>query len=273
MKKVLSVFRIIMPIAATTLAVSLAGTGRAQEKTQPCVVVWSEGTAPKNPYPADINSAIADGLKAALPGWNVVVANLKDPEQGLPEALLDRTDVLVWWGHKKHGEVKDELADRIVKRVQEKGMGFIALHSAHFAKPNIKLMSLKETSQELLAKVTPGHRVAAWGGYKDSVSLNLRIKTPSHPIAQGIPAEFSFANAERYDDPYAVPPAADVVFDGVFTLKDGTTTTSVQGLCWQIGKGRMFYFQPGHETSPIFFDPNIRKIMANAVQWAAPVRN
>ncbi|MCX5685817.1 MAG: ThuA domain-containing protein, partial [Planctomycetota bacterium] len=104
------------------------------------VVVWSEGTAPKNVYPDDINGAIADGLKKSLTGWDVVKASLDDPDQGLPDALLAKCDVLIWWGHKKHGQVKDELVDKIVKRVKEEGMGFIGLHSTHFAKPNKKLM-------------------------------------------------------------------------------------------------------------------------------------
>jgi hypothetical protein len=66
------------------------------------VVVWSEGTAPKHLYPADINGAIADGLRASdtLKGWEVVTASLSDPELGLPDELLARADVLVWWGQK-----------------------------------------------------------------------------------------------------------------------------------------------------------------------------
>jgi len=32
----------------------------------------------------------------------------------------------------------------------------------------------------------------------------------------------------------------------------------------------MFYFQVGHETNPVTYDDNIRKIVANAVKWVAP---
>ena len=141
----------------------------------------SEGTAPKEVYPNDINGAVAEGLKG-LEGWEVIVANLSDPDQGISDELLAKCDVLVWWGHQKHGDVKDELVKKIVKRVNEDGMGFVSLHSAHFAKPNIALMSVAETSKELLEKVNPKNRVAAWGAYVgDSVTLKILVKDPRIP--------------------------------------------------------------------------------------------
>jgi trehalose utilization protein len=117
------------------------------------VVVWSEGTAPKNVYPKDINTAVAEGLKP-LKGWEVVTASLGDPDQGVPDELLKKTDVLMWWGHKRHGEVKKALIDRIEKRVKEEGMGFIALHSSHFAEPYKRLMGTRCTWGEYLADGT-----------------------------------------------------------------------------------------------------------------------
>jgi trehalose utilization protein len=260
-----------LTLLAVGLTVSAVTDAFAQEKAKRCVVVWSEGTAPKNVYPDDINGAIVEGLKSKLEGWEVVKANLSDPDQGIPDALLHRADVLIWWGHKKHGEVKDELVAKIVKRVQDEGMGFISLHSAHFAKANIKLMSIAETRKELFDKVQPKNRVAAWGAYKgDSTTLKITVKDTDHPIAKGIPKEFSLTHNERYSDPYAVPEAKSIVFEGVYDLKDGGKDPSVQGLAWDIGKGKMFYFQPGHETNPVFFDENIRNIIVNAVLWAAP---
>jgi trehalose utilization protein len=234
-----------------------------------CVVVWSEGTAPKAQYPNDINGAVAEGLKC-LDGWEVVTANLSDPEQGLPDSLLNRADVLVWWGHKKHGDVKTELVQKIVKRVQEDGMGFIALQSAHFSKPNIALMSIGKTKQELLDAVKPKGRVGAWGAYvNDCTDLKVTTLAKDHPIAKGVPAEFNIVHTERYDNPYAVPTPEQVIFDGVYTKADGGKVPSQLGFVWTIGKGKMFYLQIGHETCPVYFDPTIRKIMANAVVWAA----
>jgi len=231
------------------------GKGKNKAAARRCVVVWSEGTAPKEVYPNDINGAVVEGLKD-LRGWEVVRANLSDPDQGLPEALLNRADVLIWWGHKKHEEVKNELVDKIVKRVKEDGMGFISLHSSHFAKPNKKLMGT----------------ACSWKVYAgDSTTLKVTVKSPDHPIAKGV-KEFTIDHGERYSDPYAVPTPKAVVFEGVATLKDGKTDPSQQGLTWEVGKGKVFYFQPGHETNPVFFDKNIRQIMINAVQWAAPAR-
>jgi len=137
--------------------------GNAKAQTRRTIVVWSEGTAPKEIYPHDINGAIAEGLKK-VPNWDVVVANLSDPDQGLPDKLLNRADVLIWWGHKKHAEVKDELVDKIVKRVKEDGMGFISLHSSHFAKPNKKLMGT----------------ACSWKAYvSDSTTLKVTVKSPT----------------------------------------------------------------------------------------------
>lgn len=245
-------------LIAIGIAISTSTICMAKDKPAArCVVVWSEGTAPTNVYPKDINTAIAEGLKTALKDWEIVTVNIDDPDQGLPDTLLNRADVLIWWGHKKHGKVKDELVNKIEKRVKEDGMGFISLHSSHFAKPNKKLMG------------TP----CSWGAYVgDSTTLKITVKDESHPIAKSVPREFSLTHNERYSDPYAVPEAKSIVFEGVADLKNGSKDASKQGFCWNVGKGKMFYFQPGHETNPVFYDENIRKIIANAVLWAAPER-
>jgi trehalose utilization protein len=247
-----------------------AKSGVAAEKR--VVVVWSEGTAPKNVYPNDINGMIAEGLTKDLPDWEVVKAGLNDPEQGLSDDLLKRCDVLIWWGHQKHGLVKDALVDKIFKRVTEEGMGFIGLHSAHFSKINIKLMSVMPTKKEILDKVQPKGRVAAWGAYiADSKDCFITIKDPQHPIAAGL-KDFSLEDEERYSDPYACPEPKSVVFGGYHTLKKDPTKKdeAVMGMTWDIGKAKMFYCQLGHESKPIFMNENIRKMMANAVKWAAP---
>jgi len=240
--------------AASGLLLRASDAGAAPAKDKPCVVVWSEGTAPKNVYPEDINGAIVEGLKKDLAGWEVVKAGIDDPEQGLPDDLLAKCDVLIWWGHKKHGNVKNELVDKIEKRVKEEGMGFIALHSSHFAKPNKALMGT----------------ACSWGGYLgDSKTCKVTVADAKHPIAEGV-KEFEIPNSERYNDPYAIPKPDSVVFEGTFTLNNGQTSSSKQGFTFTVGKGKFFYFQPGHETNPVFMDENVKKIMANAVKWAAP---
>ena len=95
------------------------------------------------------------------------------------------------------------------------------------------------------------------------------VKDKQHPIVRGV-SDFTLPHTERYTEPFEVPEPEAVVLDGIYTLPDGTTEQSRQGLVWTVGKGKVFYFQPGHETYPIFFDENVRKILRNAVEWAAP---
>ncbi len=228
-------------------------SARAEERKHR-VVVWSEGTAPKNVYPHDIRGAVADGLKPLkAKGWEIVTATITDPEQGVPADSLDKTDVLIWWGHKLHDKITKEHVLRIVGRVKDGGMGFIALHSAHFSKP---LKALLGTN-------------CGWkGGYvEDGSKLNMIVSDKKHPIAHGI-KDFSFPHTERYTEPFECPEPEAVVFDGEYIRPDGSKEKSRQGLVWTVGKGRVFYFQPGHETYPIFFDANMRKILCNAVEWA-----
>lgn len=217
------------------------------------VVVWSEGTAPKNVYPEDINSAVAEGLKP-LTGWEVVKASLSDPDQGVSEERLNGTDVLIWWGHQKHGEVKDELVDRIERRVKEDGMGFIALHSSHFCKPFKRLMGTRCSWREYVA---------------DGTSVKIHVNAPDHPIAKGV-QDFALPKIERYGEPFQVPEPETVVLNGVYTKPNGETEPGRMGLCWTVLRGRVFYFTPGHETYNDFFRPEVRQVLRNAVEWAAP---
>jgi trehalose utilization protein len=230
----------------------LGGTARA-DQTKRRVLVWSEGSAPKNVYPKDINTAVAEGLKP-LAGWEVVTASISDPDQGVSDESLQKTDVLIWWGHVRHGQVKDELVERIVRRVKQEGMGFIALHSSHYSKALKKLLG------------TP----CGFSAYVcDGSSVKVIVKEPNHPIAQGV-KDFTLDKTERYSEPFEIPPPEAVAFDGLYLRPDGSTEASRQGLVFAVGKGKVFYFQPGHETYPHFFDENVRRILRNAVVWAAP---
>jgi trehalose utilization protein len=217
------------------------------------VLVWSEGSAPKNVYPNDINTAVAEGLKK-LRGWEIVTGSLKDPDQGVSKDTLAKTDVLIWWGHIHHGDVKDELVERIARRVKEDGMGFIGLHSSHFSKALKKILGTNCGFANYVA---------------DGSGLKVTVKDKTHPIAKGV-KDFDLEHTERYTEPFEVPQPEAVVFDGLYLRPDGTTEQSRQGLVWTVGKGKVFYFQPGHETYPHFFDENVRRILRNAVRWAAP---
>lgn len=224
------------------------------------VVVWSEGTANVDPssktvYPQDINTAIAEGLQPLEGrGWEIIKAGLNDPDQGISDGLLETTDVLIWWGHKKHNDVKDDLVSKIVERVQAGKLGFVATHSAHFSKALKKLLGTPCSWREYVA---------------DGTSAEIIVKEPNHPICRGV-KNFKLPKIERYGEPYAVPTPEAVPLDGIYTRPDGKTEPGRMGLCWTVGQGKVFYFTPGHETYNDYYRPEVRRIFVNAVEWAAP---
>jgi trehalose utilization protein len=224
------------------------------------VVVWSEGTANVDPaskkvYPNDINTAIAEGLAPLeSQGWQILKASINDPDQGLRDDLLNSTAVLIWWGHKRHGDVSDDLVNKIAQRVKDGNMGFIGTHSCHFAKPFKKLMGT----------------ACSWREYvDDGTSAEIIVKEPNHPICKGVKT-FKLPHIERYGEPFGVPVPESVPLEGLYTKPDGKTESARMGLCWTVGKGRVFYFTPGHETYNDYYRPEIRQVFVNAVQWAAP---
>lgn len=225
-----------------------------QTAMRPTVIVWNEhrhernGEAVASLYPQGIHGAIAGPLRAA--GLDVVTATLDEPDHGLPEERLAAADVLVWWGHKAHAEVPDNLAQRIQMRVVKEGMGFVALHSAHLSKPFMRLMGT-----DCFLK----YRVAG-------ETERLWVVDPGHPVAAGISDFFELEREEMYGEPFDVPPPDDLVFISWF--KGGEVFRS--GCGWRRGLGRAFYFRPGHETFPTYHDANVRRVILNAVRWAAP---
>lgn len=200
-------------------------------------------------YPHGMHTAIAEGIREFLPGAEVTMATLQEPEHGLSEARLAETDVLTWWGHRGHAQVSDEIVERVQRRVLE-GMGLIVLHSGHYSKIFKRLMG---TTCSLVWRVA-GERQRLW------------VCNPGHPIARGIDRCFELPQEEMYGEPFAVPPPDEQVFISWF--EGGEVFRS--GCCWRRGNGKIFYFQPGHEIYPTYFDPNVRRVIANAVEWARP---
>ncbi len=217
------------------------------------VTIWNEGRHEKTSdevkavYPEGIHNFIADFLKVN-DDLNIRTATLDDPDNGLPDDVLESTDVMLWWGHMAHDEVPDELVTKVWNRVM-RGMGFIALHSAHFSKPFIKLMG---TTCSL--KWRDGDRERVW------------CVNPTHPIAKGIPEYFNIPVEEMYGERFDIPAPDELVFLGWF--KGGEVFRS--GCCWRRGLGKVFYFQPGHESNPTYHLPEVQKVITNAVYWAAP---
>lgn len=217
------------------------------------VTVWNEfrhektHEAVRKVYPDGLHAPIASHLRAQ--GHAVRVATLDDPEHGLTEAVLNETDVLTWWGHMAHHEVSDEIVARVQKRVLA-GMGLIVLHSGHFSKIFVKLMG---TTCNLIWREAE-ERERLW------------VVEPGHPIAAGLGPCFEIPLEEMYGERFDIPAPDELVF--VSWFQGGEVFRS--GCCYRRGKGKVFYFRPGHEVYPTYFQKEVLQVIGNAVQWAAP---
>jgi trehalose utilization protein len=216
------------------------------------VTVWNEfrqersDPAVREIYPDGIHTVVASGLRDA--GLDVRTATLDEAGHGLPDSVLAETDVLTWWGHIAHDEVPDALVDRVQRRVLE-GMGLIVLHSGHHSKIFRRLMG---TGCNLKWREAGEHE-------------RLWVVDPSHPIASGLGEGFLIEHEEMYGEHFDIPAPDGLVLIGWF--QGGEVFRS--GCCFTRGRGRIFYFQPGHETYPTYYQPEVRRVIANAVAWAA----
>ena len=199
-------------------------------------------------YPQGIHGAIKEFLDAD--GDFQIRTVTLDDVQSITKELLDDTDVLLWWGHLAHHMVPDEVA-QLVQEAVLGGMGFIALHSGHHSKPFRKLMG---TTCNL-----------SWR--EDGDMERLWVIKPGHPIAQGIDRYFEIPHDETYAEPFDIPEPDELVFGTWY--EGGEIFRS--GCCWNRGHGKVFYFQPGHETFPVFKDKNVQTVIKNAIHWAKPV--
>ncbi len=198
-------------------------------------------------YPLGLMGTLEEALRKD-PELEITPVNIYMPEYGLPDDLLENTDVLVWWSHILQDAIPDELAYKIVQRVQ-KGMGFVPLHSAHKSKPFMYLLGTSGCLQ-----------------WREDDFCRVWTATPSHPIAAGIPQYFELEEEEMYGEPFDIPKPDDTIFMSWY--RGGELFRS--GCTWTRGYGRIFYFQPGHETSPNYHNPYVQKIIDQGIHWAAP---
>lgn len=219
------------------------------------VLVWNEARHEKlNPkvaeiYPSGMHGAIAEYLNSR-PEIAAETATLdSDAEHGCSQERLDRTDVLIWWGHMAHAEVRDAVVDRIHQRILA-GMGLIALHSAHMSKIFMRLMG---TTCDLKWREI-GEREILW------------VARPGHPILRDIDDHFILEKEEMYGEFFDIPEPSQTLL--ISSFAGGEVFRS--GLTFERGAGRIFYFRPGHETYPTYRDRNVLKVIENAVRWAAP---
>ena len=219
------------------------------------ITVWGENVHEhrsakvKSVYPDGMHAALAAGLSKLLPAAEITTATLQEPEHGLTAERLAATDVLTWWGHLAHDQVSDEVAARVQARVLQ-GMGLIVLHSGHYSKVFKRLMG---TTCSLTWREAD-ERERLW------------VCNPGHPIARGIDRYFELPKEEMYGEPFAIPAPEEQVFISWF--QGGEVFRS--GCCWRRGNGSIFYFRPGHELYPSFYDANVLRVIANAAEWAHP---
>lgn len=218
------------------------------------VLIWNENQHEqiqpevREIYPEGIHGTLRTMLSAE--DLEISTATLDDENQGITDDRLSRTDVLVWWGHMAHDKVEDRVVECVSRHVNG-GMGFVALHSAHHSRVFGRLMG---TNCNL-----------AWREADDGERVRVWTIDPSHPIAQGVPGHVEIAADEMYGEPFNVPKPDDVIF--VNWVQGGEVFRS--GCTWRRGRGRVFYFSPGHETFPIYHNPEIAKIIGNGIRWAA----
>jgi trehalose utilization protein len=220
------------------------------------VTVWHEcrhelsHEAVRRIYPEGMHAVMAAAIrKHHGDGVEVRTATQNQPEHGLPDEVLAATDVLTWWGHMAHEEVAEDVAQRVHRRVLE-GMGIVFLHSAHYSKPFKRLMGTECGLK-----------------WREAGELErLYVVKPGHEIADGLPAHFEIPHEEMYGEFFDVPAPDELVmiswFEGGNVFRSCCT--------WGRGKGKVVYFRPGHETFPTYYQPEVQRVLANAVRWAAP---
>jgi trehalose utilization protein len=217
------------------------------------VTIWNEYRHEKvheearKVYPDGLHTPIADHLRSQ--GLAVRVATLDEPEHGLTDSVLADTDVLTWWGHMAHAEVRDEIVSRVQKRVMD-GMGLLVLHSGHMSKIFQRLMG---TTCDLIWREA-AERERIW------------VVEPGHPIAAGLGPYFEIPHEEMYGERFDIPAPDTLVFLSWF--QGGEVFRS--GCCYQRGLGKIFYFRPGHEMFPTYYQKEVLQVIANAVKWATP---
>ncbi len=272
------------------------------------VVVWDERQKKQlTAYPNFLGNHIAKQL-AKNPLLAVTSVGLDDPNQGLSDELLDKCEVMIWWGHVRHPEISAATSQKLIERVKKGQLQMIFLHSAHWANPfmeamnevvrqrtsahydslgvkvEIDYMAIADSLRFRVPKLGDQLRPAVYerkfpdGHLSVQVSMptcifpfyrsdgkpsTLFTLAPKHPIAKGIPAQFTIPATEMYDEPFHIPKPDEVIFEERWETGEWFRS----GALWQVGEGQVFYFRPGHETYKIFYEKVPMQIVENTVLY------
>jgi trehalose utilization protein len=273
------------------------------------VVVWDERQPEqKQAYDSFLGNQIAEHLKGK-PGLSVQSVSIEDDEKGLSPGIMRECDVLIWWGHRRQAEITPKMVQPLIERIKEGTLCLIALHSAHWSTPFVEAMYERtRIDAERALKLTAGAKVEIDyiepakrytspkngdrltpyidlrkfpdGTEKASVYLpnccfpayrtdgkpsQMRVLKPDHPITNGLPEKFELPQTEMYAEPFHVPEPDEVVLEERWATGEWFRS----GMIWKLGKGRVFYFRPGHETYPVYKEKLVLQILENAVRWLA----
>ncbi len=284
------------------LCVLCLRTGAAE--TPPIrVLVWDEQQpAQKTAYDGGFLGDTIAAYLAKQPGLKVTSVNFGLPNQGLSDAELDAAQVVIWWGHQKHGLVETSRVEALVQRVRDGKLALVALHSAHWSRPFVRLMQ-ERAKEDALAQIPAAERATAkfeffnenplgkvprrdapltpslqhengvrkltlpgciFPAYRgDGAPSHVTTLLPEHPIAAGLPLNWDIRQTEMYDEPFHVPKPDAVVFEERWDKGEHFRS----GCLWQVGKGRVFYFRPGHETFPVFKQAENLRVVENAARY------
>lgn len=205
-----------------------------------------ESEEAKVSYPEGMNACLYDFISKEH-DVKMIVHSKDDDGSELTEEILKNTDVLIWWGHWYHGLVSDDVINMVADYVN-RGMGFIALHSAHESKIFQKLVG----TSGALSWREMGENERLW------------IIERNHPIVAGIEdTHIDIEHEEMYGEPFSIPAPDELVLISWF--KGGEVMRS--GCVFNRGYGKIFFFRPGHETLPTYKHAQVQRIVLNAIEY------
>ena len=238
--------------------------------------------------------------------WRCGQAELDDPDQGLSRETLDWCDVLIYWDHARHQEVSPEQGQDIAARIKSGQLSLIALHSAHWSRPFVEAMCEVTRERARQAWAGADKRVE-FDFVKPPEFVGPKVDDPItprsfvHKFPDGLTKVTVYLpncavscmertrQAELCHDAQNGPSACQRHPPALrnqrrprctasrFTCRNLTRSCLRNagnleigfgaGALWRLGKGKVFYFRPGHETFPVFQEKFPLQIIDNAVSW------
>ena len=203
------------------------------------------------------DAAPFDAMLKALPGTECTRIDVKDDGsifEKLPEGQWD-VIVLYNMGQKISEKSKASLLDLL-----DRGVGLVVLHHAiatfndwpeywNIIGAHYYLQNYTEKGKE--------HAQSTW---KEGVNYTLTPADKDHPILKGV-TPFT-VHDETYKG-FTVAPDNHVLL-----TTEGPTTQPEYAWCRTYRNANVFYMLPGHGPT-IFSDENYRKVVTQAIAWAA----